>query len=190
MTSIKKVLIVAAALALGACNFDVVNPGPVGNASLNDPGAYTAIVNGVRYNVARAVSVNAFYAAVAAKEYSTAGRVNPTKLPLVFGQLSVDDMSANPWNWSQAARWQAEDGARRLSTVLGTAFASNRFAGQLLMYGALANRMLGDNFCESVIDGGSRGSVNVYFQRADSLATQAIAVSNAAADVPTRQAAY
>ncbi len=191
MTAIKRLMLVAAALVVWGCSFDVVNPGPVEDGSLNDPGAYSAVVRGVQYNLSRAIGIDAFYSGVAAKEYSTAGRVNATKLPLIFGQLDVNDMSANTWNWSQAARWQAEDGQRRLRTALGaTAFASNKFAGQLLMYGALANRVLGENFCEAVIDGGARQPNTEYFNRAEAQATEAIAVANAAGDTPTRQAAY
>lgn len=195
MKAIIRFLVAGAVLAMSACDFKVTNPGPVADADLNDPGAWDAIVRGVRYNMSRAVSINAYYAAIGAKEYSTAGRVIGTKLPLNFGQLDVDDMSANGFTWSQAARWQAEDGIRRLREVLGTGFASNRIASQLLMYAALANRNLGECFCEAVIDGGARQSHTVYLTRARDLATEAIAVANAvtpntAVDVATRQAAF
>jgi starch-binding outer membrane protein, SusD/RagB family len=189
MRKIKSIVLAAAVLSWGACSFDVTNPGPIADAALDDPGAWTGLVRGVAYNTARGVGLDAFYAAVVAKEYSTAGRVNGTKLPLVFGQLTPDDMSANAWNWTQAARWQAEDGARRVQRVLGAGAANNRFNGQFLMYAALNNRILGENFCEAIIDGGARQPHTVYLSRGDSLATQAIAVATAAGDNPTRDAA-
>lgn len=194
MRAINRFRVASIALALVACDFKVTNPGPVADAALDDAGAWAAIVRGVQYNISRATSINSYYSAVAAKEFSTAGRVIATKLPLVFGQLSVDDMSANGYTWSQAARWQAEDGVRRLREVLGAGFASNRVAAQLLMLAALANRMLGECFCESVIDGGAAGANSVYLTRAEGHATEAIAVANAvtpntAADVAIRQAA-
>src|SRR5207245_1955224 len=123
------------------------------------------------------------------KEYGTSGRVNATKLPLVFGQLTPDDMSANAWNWSEGARWQAEDGARRVQRVLGSGAATNKFNGQFLMYAALSNRILAENFCEAVIDGGPRQPVTVYLARADSEATEALAAATAAGDAATRDAA-
>jgi hypothetical protein len=190
MKTMNRFLVVASVVLFGACSFDVTNPGPVADEALDNAGAYDAIVRGVRYNLSRAVSINSFYSAVAAKEYSTAGRVNATKLPLVFGQLTVDDMSANGWTWSQAARWQAEDGVRRLREVLGSGFANNRHAGQLLMYAALANRMMGECFCEAVIDGGARQGHTTFLTRAEAHATEAIAVSGAANDGPTQTAAY
>lgn len=189
--SIIKGIPVAAGLVLAACSFEVANPGPVPDDVLNDPGAYPAIVRGVQYNLSRAVSINAYYGAVAAKEYSTSGRIIATKLPLRFGQLSVDDMAggAGTWNWSHAARWQAENGVERLRAALGDAFATNRFAGQLLMYAALTNRVLGENMCQAVIDGGPAESHTVHLTRAEGYATEAIDVATAANDTTTTRAA-
>ncbi|HEV8303431.1 MAG TPA: RagB/SusD family nutrient uptake outer membrane protein [Gemmatimonadales bacterium] len=182
---------VATALVLAACGFDVTNPGPVPDEVLDDPGAYASIVRGVQFNLSRAVSIDAYYGAVAAKEYSTSGRVIATKLPLAFGQLTVDDMAggAGTWNWSHSARWQAENGVERLRRVLGADFATNRFAGQLLMYAALSNRVLGENMCEAVIDGGPAQPNTVHLTRAETLATEAIDVATAANDVATANAA-
>jgi hypothetical protein len=186
------VLVAGVALLAAACNFEVTNPGPVADVNLDEPGAWDALVRGARYNISRAISIDAFYGAVAAKEYSTAGRVNGTKLPLVFGQLTVDDVNASTWNWSHGARWQAEDGQRRLRAELGTSFASNKYGAQLLMYGALANRILGENFCEAVIDGGAKQPFTVYLTRAETQATEAIAIATTvgATELATRQAAY
>ena len=179
MKPIRNFLVAAAALSLSACSFEVSNPGPLPDDVLDANGAYSAIVLGVRYNLSRAQSVNAYYSAVAAKEYSTAGRVISTKLPSVLGQLTVDDISANMYNWSQAARWQAEDGVRRLRDVLGTGFNTNPVAARLLMFVALTNRVLGENFCEAVIDGGVKEANSVYFDRAETAANEAIAVATA-----------
>ena len=182
---------VAAALVLGACSFEVTNPGPVPDDVLNDPGSYPAIVRGVQYNLSRAVSIDAYYGAVAAKEYSTAGRVIATKLPSVFGQLSVDDMAggAGTWNWSHGARWQAENGVERLRAALGDGFATNKFAGQLLMFAALTNRVLGENMCEAVIDGGPAQPHTAHLTRAEAYATEGIDVATAANDPATANAA-
>ena len=189
MRKIRSIVLAAAVLSWGACSFDVTYPGPIADVSLDDPGAWSGLVRGVLFNTARGVGLDAFYAAVVAKEYSTAGRVNGTKLPLVFGQLTPDDMSANTWNWPHGARWQAEDGARRIQRVLGSGAATNRFNGQFLMYAALNNRILAENMCEAIIDGGPRQPISVYLARADSEATQAISVATAASDAATRDAA-
>jgi hypothetical protein len=189
MRKIREIVLAAAVLSWSACSFDVNNPGPMADESLDDPGAWPGLVLGVLYNTARGVGLDAFYGAVVAKEYATAGRVNATKLPLVPAQLTPDDMSANAWNFTHGARWQAEDGARRVQRVLGTGAANNRFNGQLLMYAALNNRVLAENFCEAVIDGGPKQAHTVYLGRADSLATQAITVATAAGDAATVNAA-
>src|SRR6185295_4353023 len=177
MRKIGTIVVAAAVISIGGCNFDVNNPGPIADSSLDDPGAWPGLVLGVLYSTARGFTLDAFYSAVVAKEYSTAGRVNATKLPLVFGQLTPDDMSRNAWDFTQAGRWQAEDGARRVQRVLGTGAANNKINGQFLMYAALGNRILAENYCEAVIDGGGKQSASVYLARADSEATQAITVA-------------
>jgi hypothetical protein len=182
-------VLAAAVLSWSACSFEVTNPGPIADEAVNDPGAWDGVVRGVLYNTARGIGIDAFYAAVVAKEYSTAGRINATKLPLVFGQLTPDDMSQNPWNFTHAARWQAEDGARRVQRVLTGGAATSRHNGQLLMYAALNNRILAENFCEAVIDGGPRQAHTVHLARAESLATEAITIATAAGDNATLNAA-
>jgi hypothetical protein len=189
MRTISMLVLAAAVLSGSACSFEVTNPGPIANESVDDPGAWEGLVRGVAYNTARGIGIDVFYSAVAAKEFGTAGRVHPTKLPLVFGQITTDDMSGNAWNWTHAARWQAEDGARRVQRVLGSAAATNSFNGQLLMYAALNNRILGENFCEAVLDGGPKEPNTVHLVRAESLATEAIAAASAAGDDNTLAAA-
>jgi len=182
---------IAAALVLGACSFEVANPGPIPDDVLNDPGSWPALVRGVQYNLSRAVSIDAYYGAVAAKEYSTSGRIIATKLPLAFGQLKMNDMAggAGTWTWSHGARWQAENGVERLRAVLGDGFAANKFAGQLLMYAALTNRVLGENMCEAVIDGGPAQPHTVHLTRAEAYASEGIDVATAANDPATANAA-
>src|SRR4051812_7863212 len=98
MRKIGTILIAGAVIFIGACKFDVTNPGPIADSSLDNPGAWPGLVLGVLYNTARGFTLDAFYGAVVAKEYGTAGRVNATKLPLVFGQLTPDDMTRNAWD--------------------------------------------------------------------------------------------
>jgi hypothetical protein len=189
MTTIRTLLVAASVLVLGACDFKVTNPGPVSDAALDDPGAWDALIRGVQYNHSRATSIAAYYSAVAAKEFSTAGRVIATKLPLNFGQLDVDDMSGNIWTWAQGARWQAEDGVRRLKAALGDGpFAAHAQGARLLMYAALVNRMMGECFCEAVRDGGPTEPHTVYLTAAQTYATDAI--NNTGASTAIRQAAY
>ena len=67
MRTIRQILVLVAALGMAGCSFEVTNPGPVADDALNDPGAFDAIVRGVRYNLSRAYGINTFYGAVAAK---------------------------------------------------------------------------------------------------------------------------
>jgi hypothetical protein len=49
-------LALALAFGLGACDFEVTNPGPVEDSFLNDPGAVPAVVNGMGRDLADALN--------------------------------------------------------------------------------------------------------------------------------------
>jgi hypothetical protein len=111
-------------------------------------------------------------------------------MPLVPGQLTVDGLPSDYWNTAQRARWMAEDGVRRLEATLGEEYTSSRTAGRANMYAGFANRLLGENHCESVIDGGPPEPNRVYFDRAEEFFTRAVEIATNAGDEQTRQAAF
>lgn len=175
--------------AVSACDLSVSNPGPIADDLLNNPGAHAAVVAGASQALSRAVAMEAFFGADAAKEFTQGGRIHPTKLPVLPGQLTVDGIPNDPWDLAQRARWIAEDGVRRLKDSKGTAFASYKLGGQALVYAGFANRLLGDNMCEAVIDGSAAQPIAEHYKRAEKHFTEAIAVATAAADPATANAA-
>src|SRR2546423_4535240 len=175
--------------ALAGCNLSVDNPDRVQDPLLTDPGAHAAVVAGASLALSEAINWVAFCGGDASKEFTQGGRIHPVKLPVDPGQLSVDEIPDNAWNFAQQARWVAEDGVRRFRDVMGAQFDSYDLGAKALLYAGYANRLLGENMCEAVIDGGAPSDSKDYFRRAESALTEAIAVAGAAADARVRTAA-
>jgi starch-binding outer membrane protein, SusD/RagB family len=168
-------------VALTACDLSVENPGPVQDDFLNDPGAHPAVVAGIELSLVEALNMVGFFGAEAAKEYTQGGRIHPIKLPPNPGQLDHDqDLPNNAWNDAQAARWIAEDGVRRLREALAAEFDASELAALALLYSGYANRLLGENMCDAVIDGGPVQPRTAYLEQAEEFFTEALAVAAAA----------
>src|SRR6266576_3993693 len=175
--------------ALAACSLSVDNPDRVQDPLLNDPGAHASVVAGASLARSEAINWVAFFGGDASKEFTQGGRIHPVKLPLDPGQLSVQEIPDNAWNSAQQARWVAEDAVRRFRDVMGAQFASSALGAKALLYAGYANRLLGENMCEAVIDGGAPSDYKDYFRRAEGALTEAIAVAGAAGDARVRTAA-
>ena len=188
-TQILQLLPLAVLGSLAACDLSVTNPDRVQDPLLNDPGAHAAVVAGASLALSQAINWVAFFGGDASKEFRQGGRIHPVKLPLNPGQLTVDGIPDNAWNSAQLARWVAEDAVRRLRGVMGAQFNSYDLGAKALLYAGYANRLLGENMCEAVVDGGAAADYKDYFRRADSALTEAIAVAAAANDAPVATAA-
>ncbi len=175
--------------ALAACNLSVDNPDRVQDPLLNDPGAHAAVVAGASLALSKAINWVAFFGGDASKEFTQGGRIHPVKLPLDPGQLSVQEIPDVAWDSAQQARWVAEDAVRRFRDVMGAQFDSYDLAAKALLYAGYANRLLGENMCEAVIDGGGPSDYKDYFRRAESALTEAIAVAGGAGDARVDTAA-
>src|SRR5438094_968323 len=139
--------------------------------------------------LSEAINWVAFFGGDASKEFRQGGRIHPVKLPLDPGQLSVQEIPDNAWNFAQQARWVAEDAVRRFRDVMGAQFDSYDLGAKALLYAGYANRLLGENMCEAVIDGGAPSDYKDYFRRAESALTEAISVAGAAGDARVSTAA-
>lgn len=172
-------LLVSLLLASG-CDLSVENLGPVEDDILDDEGAHAAVVAGAEYNLSWALSMLAFFGADAAKELTQGGRIHPIKLTPNPGQLDIDEQLPNDaWNRSHRARWVAEDAVRRLRDEMPD-FGSSPLAAEVLLYAGYANRQLGENMCEAVIDGGEIQPRDVHLETAEDYFSEAIDVASAA----------
>ena len=167
--------------ALSACELKVSNPGPVQADALEDPKALTSVVNGAGRDLAEALNWTAYTGGAVALEIFPGGSTGSFGItPRQQQGKLVDDDDDTHWNFSQRARWTAEDAVARGKTVLGAAAATNATVAQALVWAGFANRHLGENFCEGVINGGSTQPYTVYLERAEANFTEAITVAGAA----------
>ncbi|HET9983940.1 MAG TPA: RagB/SusD family nutrient uptake outer membrane protein [Longimicrobiales bacterium] len=174
---------------LAGCDLSVENPDRVQDPLLDDPGAHPAVVAGASLALSQAINWVAFFGGDASKEFTQGGRIHPVKLPQDPGQLTVNGIPDNAWNAAQQARWVAEDAVRRLKDAMGDDFTSYDLGAKALLYAGYANRLLGENMCEAVIDGGAPSDHKDYLTRAEEDFTEAIAVATAAGDATVATAA-
>lgn len=172
-----------AALALAGCSLDVSNPGPIQASSLESRNALTALINGAGRNIAEALNWVAYTGAAVTLELHPGGSTGAFGITVrqQTGKLTDDD-GGNWWNLSQRARWTAEDAVTRAKTLLGAEASRSAQTAQALLWAGYANRLLGENFCDGVIDGSALQPYAVYLERAEANFTEAIAVATAAAN--------
>ncbi|MDB4875557.1 MAG: hypothetical protein JWM41_2003 [Gemmatimonadetes bacterium] len=163
---------------LAACDLKVTNPGPIADDQLNNVTAVPALVNGMSGDLSFALGRYLDRGALASGELSEAGLFIP-ETHYFQGSFVPQDVNAD-WGNMQTARWTAESGLVRMKQVLGAAFETNVNTPRAYLYGGFANRLLGENVCVAVIDGGAAQSDSVYFQRAESLFTRALALATTA----------
>lgn len=194
----------AALLLLGtaACNTEVTNPGPVQDDFVSDRNAAAALVNGAGRGVASGMNWVFYTGAAVAREIHPAGSTGSFGISNRWqnGELAADDADLDThWEQAQRARWVAEEAIRRLVAVgppapgeLQTLTTYNNLLQLAYVWAGYANRVLGDNMCEAVIDGSGALPNATYFTRAESLFTKALAVTGGTAATMTTQsqAAY
>src|SRR5207302_4962586 len=194
----------AVALLLTACDTSVTNPGLTPDGTLDKPEAWPAIVVGARRALAEAIgSASAtggqllYWSAADTFEINPAGSAGSFGIPTdVQAGILNDATSSADWASSNQARFVPEDAVRRFKRVMpDTLFGKSLLVGQAYLYAGFANRTLGESFCQSVIplqnpDGslspGSLGSHTLYFLRAGTAFTSALAVFTASGKTDTQ----
>jgi hypothetical protein len=197
---------VLALAAAAACDTNVSNPGPVQDEFLANQNIYAAaaaLVNGAGRGVASGINWVGYTGAAVAREIHPAGSTGSFGITNRWqnGELAADDADLDThWEQAQRARWLAEEAVRRLEAAgappaTGAAITVARYYDLLQLahlYAGFANRLLGENMCEAVFDGGPAEANREYFLRAEDHFTKAIAITGGTASVNTTQstAAY
>jgi hypothetical protein len=163
---------------LAACDFKVTNPGPVPSENLESRSTAAGIVNGAGRDLSDALNWIAYTGSAISREIFPAGSTGSFGISAQqqIGKL-LDDDTNNYWQLAQRARFEAEDGANHLKTSLGTNFANDTLGAKILIWASYANRLLGENMCDAVINGGGKLAYTVYLTRADSELTEALAIA-------------
>ena len=174
-------------LLAAACGLDVTNPGPIQDAQLDTPAAVPALVNGMSGDLSLALGNSLVDLTVITDELKHSGNY-AAQIQFAQGIVRPEDVNGT-WGDMQRARWTAEHGLERMKAVLGSAFETNTNTPRAYLYAGFANRLLGENVCTAVIDGGAAQSDSVYFQRADSLFTRAYQLATAQKNTAVAMAA-
>jgi hypothetical protein len=181
-----------------ACDTNVSNPGPVQDEFLNDRNAAAAMVSGAGRALSQGINWVGYTGAAVAREIHPAGSTGSFGISNRWqnGELGGDDSDLDThWEQAQRARWVAEEALRRLEAAgpppvgsLQTPAAYNNALQLAYVYAGFANRLLGENMCDGVIDGSGKLPNSTYFTRAESLFTKAIAVTGGTPATITTQA--
>lgn len=178
--ALRATLAVTVLAAAAGCTLDATNPGPIQADALNNAGALGALVSGAGRDLAEAINWTSYTGAAASRELHPAGSTAAFGISVRQQQgILAEDESDTWWNFAQRARWTAEDAVSRAKSVLGANASKSTQLAQALVWAGYANRHLGENFCEGVINGGAPGPHTVYFERAEANFTEAIAVAQA-----------
>jgi hypothetical protein len=179
----KKLSLIVFGLLLVACNLDVTNPGPVQDSFLVTEDAQLGVVNGTGRALSEAMNYVSYTGAAISREITPSGSIGSFGISLrqQEGNLDANETSTH-WSLSSRARWMAEDGATRMATVYGSNSSSNANYAKILLYAGYANRLMGENFCCAVIDGGAATAGSTYFDRALTNFNEAITVATSAGE--------
>src|SRR6058998_974736 len=198
------VVTAATLLLIAACDTSVTNPGLIGDDALDKPESWSAVALGGRRALADAIGSSGttggqllYWGAAVSFEINPAGSTGSYGIPTdVQTGLPTDATMNADWTSSNIARYAPDAAVYRFRRVMpDTLFAKSLFVGQAYLYAGFANRLLGENFCESVIpvenpDGslapGSLGSHTLYFLRGDTAFTNAITIFTASGKTDTQ----
>jgi hypothetical protein len=176
--TMRRAWVAVSLLVFAGCNFfDVSNPGPIDDSNLNEPDAMTGLVTGMSFDLSRAMNDVTQETNIMADDLYHGGSYTDEGL-YNRGIIRFDGLTNTLWGSMQRARWVAEAGIERMKTVLGTGYDTSPLAARANIYAGLANRLLGENVCEAVIDGGAPEDFKVHFSRADAQFTEAIRIAN------------
>ncbi|MGQ0647806.1 MAG: RagB/SusD family nutrient uptake outer membrane protein [Gemmatimonadaceae bacterium] len=164
--------------ALAACNsLEVSNPGPIADDDLNGPPAMPGLVTGMSFDLSRAMDAVTQETAIMADELYHGGSYAAEGL---FNRGIVREEDVNGmWGSLHRARWVAESGIERMKRVLATGFDTSPLGARAYIYAGLSNRLIGENVCEAVIDGGPAQDHKTHFSRAETHFTEAIRIAGA-----------
>ena len=178
-----------AALLLAGCDglLDVTNPGPINDADLNTSVAMPALVVGMSADLSAAVSTTAIWGSLWGDDHFHSGTLGA---PTIFARGIIAPIDIDPW-WGdvQRARWVAENGIERMKEVLGTGFEAYAQTPRAYLHAGYANRILGENACNAVFDGGPAEDNKVAFTRAEQHFTEALRLATALNNTTLKNAA-
>ncbi|GMV04948.1 MAG: hypothetical protein AMXMBFR53_12280 [Gemmatimonadota bacterium] len=189
-TKMLRIVALAALLPVAACSdlLQVESPGRIQDTDLGTKDAIPGMTVGMEFDLSQAVDGLQEFLALAAVDLYHGGSYNWLDIPR--GVWTDEDIGGE-WNSPQQARWVAETGVERMKELMETTeFSRSQYAARAYIAAGYSNRILGANFCSSVIDGGPEVSNTVHFDRAKEQFSAAIPIAQAAGKTDLVNAAY
>lgn len=168
--------IFGASLLAVSCDFEVTNPGPVQDQFLDEPEAAEAIVNGIARNLADALSWIGYRSGAVSREIHPSGSTFSFGIsPRAQVGLLPEDETDVYWDFGQRARWSGDHAIERLQETLSEeAINESELIAQAYLWQGYSYRLMGENFCQAVLDGGSAESYTAFLDRAEIAFTNAL----------------
>lgn len=165
------------ALTTAAC--DVVNPGRILDTDLNNDKAMRVLVNGIGGDVTLAYRGAGWNIEVLTGGMSGTSAYD-SRIRHWRGDPQPED--ANDYNAAWAAGWVADEGIARMKETMGSEFDTSPLAAEAYVWGGIAYRLLGENMCQAVFDGGAPTDRSEYLTRAEEYFDAAARIAAAAND--------
>lgn len=166
----------------------VTNPGPIQDSDLNNPDVVPALVVGMSGDLSAAIDDMIELTSIAADELAHGGSYAAPGL-FYRGIILPEDVNG-VWAGAHRARWVAENGILRIREILGEeGYESSAEAARANVLAGYANRLLGENMCYAVIDGGPREDHKVHFSRAEDYFTEGLRLAERVGNATLRYAA-
>ena len=169
-------------LAIGAMSgckdfLHVENPGPIEDSKLESADAVPAFVTGMSGDLSNSLDEIVRISGIASDELGHGGSYAGEQL-WVRGVINYEDIN-DQWSGMQRARWVAEQGIERIKKLPNYNYDTDLQAARANMFAGFANRLLGENVCETTIDAGPRQPNTIHFPRAEGYFTEALRIAQA-----------
>lgn len=165
---------------------EVTNPGPVQDEFLGEGASQQGMVNGSIRKLAEALNGGqaglAIIGGIVGREIFPGGNTNYNLNPVVQGGHIIPGSFGAQFEQAQQARFIAEESIRRFTTKA----AAPDLLHQAHLWAGYSYRVLGEHWCEAVIDGSALQPGRVYFEKGQTAFTEALRLANTD---PKRQAA-
>jgi len=176
--TLTRLMTVGLILGPAACDTDVVNPGPIESTLLNSPDAQEALTNGAGRAAADALNWIGYTSAAVAREIHPSGSTGSFGITPKWqnGELPFDEIDTH-WENAHRERYLAADGIDRI-LALDAAEQDQDNLGQLYLWAGFNSRLMGEQLCEAVIDGGNAQDSDVHLEQAIEYFNQAEALGS------------
>lgn len=169
--------------AAGACNdfLEAENPGAVEETDVNQPQYVGLLMNGIIGEFQTAFGNLAWWNGVFSDEVYNRN--------VFFEEALIDQRRVGPengtygvfmYNRIQRARFLADDGVRRMQTVLGDSASRDLRVARALAYGGMTYNYLAEMLCTIPFDGGAPQTPEAVFRAAIAKLDSAVTIANAA----------